>query len=798
LAGRSPAAHGHTVRASLRHVVTVGTVLAAVWAAAGLMTGPVVRLGLDPVTFGLALALCPVVLLSTLLGATEIGRGRATAYNLIVVTSLGTYLAGLAVVVATGRTTPAAVMAVYGVGQLVGLVVLVRRSRPDRAADRAAGLDGEYRSSARRAYLPNLAQFGMIRTQIPVIQLLVGASAVGVYSVALALAEVLLIIPIAVSLVLVPMVANGGATWRSVARLGLRTLLITAVGAGVLAAAGPVVVPLLYGHHFAPAVPVLWALLPGVAFFALARVAQSYLTAMDRPAATAAAAVAGALVGLAGMALLVPRYGATGAGFAGSAGFLVYATVIAPAFLRADPARRHAGRRRASAPSRQRGTAGRQLLVTLLIPVVAVACGLAATRADVTPLPLPLLLLAATLGAAVLVMPVLGVYGLALGAPAGQLPEPFTIGTPALLLLALCALAGTILRRQVSWRDPHCAGLIAALVALLVLGATLSNPDLQPLAAMAPVAVVAIPLCCLPLALRGGAADHRALLLFAFAAAAVGAVHAVTTIRAGGQVAVVDVVPTAVNRNVWGPMLVLALAVLLARLSRPAPLALRMAAVAALPVIALTLAYSYSRSSYLAAGAVLVCFALRRLVRTGLWVGLTAAVAAALGVSGTTLIPQTVAARVEETAAGGALDLSSALRVDLWSAAVRMFPDFPVFGTGYLGFNGRLPDYFAQQATNAWYQPITQLSLLTHPHNFFLTVLVETGVVGVLLLGALLWRVYRPVWRDYRARARWTAEGAVLAGVGVAVSSLTGEPLLTLPVLIPFVLLLALATRRAP
>jgi O-antigen ligase len=244
-------------------------------------------------------------------------------------------------------------------------------------------------------------------------------------------------------------------------------------------------------------------------------------------------------------------------------------------------------------------------------------------------------------------------------------------------------------------------------------------------------------------------------------------------------------------------MLVVALAVLLARLSRSTPPLLRVAAIAALPVVVLALGYSYSRSSYLGAGAVLVCFALRRLVKTGLWVGLTLVLASAIGVSGTGLVPSTIADRVNETAgSGGGLDVSSALRVDLWSAAGRMIGDFPAFGVGYLGFNGRLPAYFVQHVTNAWYQPSSQLHLLAHPHNFFLTVVVETGLVGALLLGALLVLVYRRVWRDYRDRRTWTAEAALMAGVGIAVCSLTGEPLLALPVLIPFVLLHAVATRR--
>ncbi|MET8836606.1 O-antigen ligase family protein [Micromonospora sp. NPDC004540] len=792
LAGRSSGHHRHAFRASIRYALLAGTALAGAWAAAGLLLGPGVRLGLEPATFALALALCPVVLLSALLGSVEIGRGRSAGYNLVVVAALAVYLAGLGGLVVAGRVSALTALAAYGVGQVAGLVALIWRSRPE-SGDRRVGDVMEYRSSARRAYLPNLAQFGMIRLQVPVIQLLVGASAVGVYSVALSLAEVLLIIPIAVSLVLIPPVANGQADWRSVVRLGGRTLLVTSVGAAALALAAPYVVPLLYGHEFDGAVATVWALLPGVAVFALARVGQSYLTATDRPAATVVAAVAATAVGLAAMAVLVPRLDAVGAGLAGSAGYLVYAAVIAPAFLRADP--RRVARRRAAPPRRWRGGGSLPALVGGLGVVAAVGAGLLATRLAEVPMALPTMVAALLLVGVVAAVPATALWGLALAAPAAQLPEPYAVSPVVLLVLSGAAATGALLRQRVTWRDRHCSLLVVALLAVLLLGATVIGPGEGLLASATQVSILAVPLVCLPLAVRDGPSAWSLLLGFAFAATVVGAVQTVTTMR-DGAAALLSGTSGEANHNVWGPMLVVALAVLLARWGRPAPVSLRLAILVALPILLLGVGYSYSRSSYLGAAAVVICFALRRLARVGLWLVVTLGVTVAAALPGTGLVPETISTRINETTATGALDVSSGLRLDMWAAALRMTGDFPAFGVGYLNFNERLPEYFIQHVTGGSYQAGPRLGLLAHPHNLYLTVLAETGLIGTALLVALLVLIYRSVWRGYRARTGWVPEAALLGGIGLAVCSLTGEPLLTLPVLIPFVLLLSTATRR--
>ncbi|RKN45478.1 O-antigen ligase family protein [Micromonospora endolithica] len=830
LAGRSPQMHRYAARTSVRYALPAGAGAAALWALAGHLGGAPLRLGLDQATFLLALALCPIVLLATLLGAAEIGRGRASTYNLTTIGSVLIYLGGLAALVALDRATPATVLGAYLGGQLTGVAVLMRQLTGGRGLEPPApAARREYWSSARRGFAPNLAHFGMVRLQVPVIQVLVGATAVGVYSVALALAETLLIVPIALSLILVPTVANGHADWHQVARLAVRSSAVTVLVAVALAGAGSYLVPALYGESFAPAVPVLWALLPGLVVFAAARVAQSYLTATDRPAGTLVAAVAASVAGLGTMLVLVPEWGEVGAGIAASAGFCVYAVVIATVFLRLRPGRRSpattvrleptgvstmttatttdaaTGRRtpdRAEPPPvrvhRPRSPhPGHDPAGWLLLAVAAVAggvlAGVAVPTAAGLPISAPQLVLAVVVTAVATAVPGAGLYGLALLGPVSQVPGLTLPVMPSMVLLAVCCLTGTVLRRSVQPRGRTATLLAAALVMWLLISASVVNSGNSVTRAVAVVAVVAVPLTVLPLVTPTGAAGGRMAVAFAYAAAGVSVVHVLAALRDGPGAGEASTV----NHNVWGALLVVALAVLLARLAGGGRGPVRALTVTATAVVIASIGFSYSRSAYLGALAVLLFFALRRPVRSVVWAGCMAGVAMTVGLT-SALLPATITERISDTTSGETLDLSSSVRLDLWSAALRMAVDHPVLGVGYLNFNTHLPEYFVPTKTNAHDYGGVDWGLLAHPHNQYLMVLAEVGLIGALLAGVLLAIVVRSVWRGYRAQAHWTAEAALLAIVGVGVTALTGEPLLAPAVLIPFVLLISTATRRSP
>jgi O-antigen ligase len=72
-------------------------------------------------------------------------------------------------------------------------------------------------------------------------------------------------------------------------------------------------------------------------------------------------------------------------------------------------------------------------------------------------------------------------------------------------------------------------------------------------------------------------------------------------------------------------------------------------------------------------------------------------------------------------------------RLDLWADALRMFPDFPVFGAGFNAFG---TSYLRYQtvATYEWYG---------EAHNEYLQALLDTGLAGAGLMAALLFVLFR-------------------------------------------------------
>lgn len=86
-----------------------------------------------------------------------------------------------------------------------------------------------------------------------------------------------------------------------------------------------------------------------------------------------------------------------------------------------------------------------------------------------------------------------------------------------------------------------------------------------------------------------------------------------------------------------------------------------------------------------------------------------------------TVVPTAVRERVKMTDEGGQLDASAQERVDLWTNAVKAFEGSPIVGQGFATFQ------FGEHVDN-----------LKDTHNWFVKVLVETGIVGIIIVLFLL------------------------------------------------------------
>jgi O-antigen/teichoic acid export membrane protein/O-antigen ligase len=800
-AGRSHTAFLRIIRIAVLFSLLAGTAISAAWLAAG-ARWPAVRLGLSPGLALLCAMLCPITVLLTLLGAAEVGRGRIQVFNLVTAGAVAAYLVAIAVLAASGQLTVIRCFASYAASQIFSVIVLLLAAgRPVHEAGERVPLR-EYSGYSLRAYLPNIAQYGMLRMDVPVIQILAGTNAVALYAVALPFAEAMLLLPIAVSLVMFPQITSGTLSRRETGEISRAVLAGSAMLAGSVALIIPIAVPLIYGSVFRGSVLVIWCMLPGVVIFGAGRTVQTYLAGTDRLGPVILASGAGIAAGFVSLIALSPRFGAAGAGAADSIGYFAYAAVILR-WTRRDGPLAVAGARAVSR-CRQAGTAMGAVAAsaTSVSRLTIFGCAIAATGAlaaavlSTGSISSLLAILAVLVAIIAVASPATGCYLLAVAIPVTQTPRGVAvISVRDLLALIVACLIGQIAAGRAARPRTFTAAVAAACAGYFLLSAILVGGQGATSKDLLNVAELSIPLLCLPLILRAGPVARHAAIVFSFAtaclavvevgmsrasAAAAGNFSAVTNAAiAAGQTGAVD-------HNVEGALFVLALCVFLARFPHTRHGLGKLAVTAAIIAMVAGVAYSFSRESYFGALAVFIVFALRR-PRHGL-IG-----AAALAGVLLFLAPSTITARISSIWQGSSLDASSAVRLDLWTSALRMFAHQPLLGVGYLHFAGQLPAYFVSTGNDA--TPALQLSALVYAHSTYLTVLAETGIIGGALLATLILAGWRRIWPAARAGDE-AGECALLAFVGLGVCSIFGEPLFAPALLAAFLLIVLAAGPR--
>jgi O-antigen/teichoic acid export membrane protein/O-antigen ligase len=790
-AGLSHSAFRQLVGWAVLFSAVVGTALAAAWWFAGSLW-PTLLLGLGPRLALMSAVLCPVSLLATLLGAAEIGRGRIGVYNMVMAVTTAAYLIGVVLVLVEGHATAVGCFIVFGASQILAatmlLVLAATRVHPD--GDRVSLR--RYGGYALRAYLPNLAHYGMLRMDIPVIQILAGTAAVALYAVALPIAEGLLLLPAVVALVIFPRVTSGAVDQAAADRIGRTVTAVTVVLAAAVASAAPVFIPVLYGAPYRGAVVVVWWMLPGLVIFSLGRTLQAYLAATDRLRPAIVATAAGGAVGLACLAALTPRFGAAGAAIADSAGYLGFTVILVGGSARSRIRTRlitgSLGRGRLRVLRVAVLTKARGSVWPVTVGCVAAATGLAAALISTHGMAKATMVASAVTVLIVIATPDAGLYLLAVAIPVSQTTIGASLITDkALAVLIVACVIGHFAARRIIRPKTGVMLLAIALVCYFLLSATLAGGGSGNGQSWRDVLILSAPLLCLSFIMGADALTRHILILFSFTAACL-AVPEVITARASltasvdvsaiGSAAIAAGQTGAVNHNSEGALFVLALGVLLARFPRTGRGAMKLATAAAIVALAVGVAFSFSRSAYFGALAVIALFAARRSIR-----GLVGAAVCLGGLW--PLLPAAVVARLATVWSSSGLDTSSTLRLDLWSSALRMFDAHPVLGVGFLNFANQLPEYFYDSGNYSI--SLVDFSSLDYAHNTYLTIAAETGVVGAVLVGALVVAGWRRVWSAARS-GDWASESAMLGFVGVGICAAFGEVLFVPPILAAFLL----------
>jgi O-antigen/teichoic acid export membrane protein len=183
-----------------------------------------------------------------------------------------------------------------------------------------------------RGYVGNLLQFYNYRLDNFIVNYYMGSSAVGIYSIAVRLAELLWRFPDAVGFVIFPKAAatEALAMNRFTPRIFRLTLVITLVGGLGLALVGRPFIIMIYGTAFASAFyPLLW-LLPGVVLLGAAKVLTNEIAGRGFPHYNSLNSGLALLLTVIFDLLLIPNWGITGAAAASS---IAYGAIFVTSLL---------------------------------------------------------------------------------------------------------------------------------------------------------------------------------------------------------------------------------------------------------------------------------------------------------------------------------------------------------------------------------------------------------------------------------------------------------------------------------
>lgn len=292
-------------------LMTVVMLLALPWLTAYLNYGSEQRY---QVTTGLV-ALGPLLFVPTLLGELlrgwVVARQRMAVYVTSQLVAAGTQLSLVALlVVGLGLGAWGAIWATI-VSAWLSLAMLGWAVRHDGAARPL--LDATIIRPLLRlglvAHAGNVVQLLNYQLDMLLLKPLLAAgalAAVGYYSTAVALTGLIWNVPNAVALVLLPQVA-AGQTAQTPLAARQTVLLASAGGVGLALAAWPLFT--LLRPSYAPVLPALLALLPGVVSLSLSKVLASDLGGRGQPRFAAQASAVTLLLTVVGDVTLIPRWG---------------------------------------------------------------------------------------------------------------------------------------------------------------------------------------------------------------------------------------------------------------------------------------------------------------------------------------------------------------------------------------------------------------------------------------------------------------------------------------------------------
>ena len=190
----------------------------------------------------------------------------------------------------------------------LGLTRVLRESRPLTISRHAIG---ELLSGGIRLHLGAVGTFFFTHAGVLLLNQFRPVAEAGYFQLAMQFTTATQVVPMAVAVVAYSLVARDGAdaAWKEHRGLVLQTMLYATIAAGGSYLIAPVVVPLIAGPSFAPAVPLFRILTLSVFGMSLATVMAPQWVARGYFLRVTVLSLVAAAIGVAGNYFFIPRYG---------------------------------------------------------------------------------------------------------------------------------------------------------------------------------------------------------------------------------------------------------------------------------------------------------------------------------------------------------------------------------------------------------------------------------------------------------------------------------------------------------
>jgi len=186
-----------------------------------------------------------------------------------------------------------------------------------------------------RYYLGKISNMANFQIGTIILAFFAGKAEIAFFAVAMRVAVQVLIIPDALTSVLIPRSARDQEGKKKLVALCSRlTALICGLGLLVLGLLAEPLVKLVFSPAFLPAVPLIRIVCLGVWIRAAGKVFVPYLIGTDHPGIASLSVGAGMLVNLAALAVFLPRLGLPGAALAVTLSYFVSSTILLIGFMR--------------------------------------------------------------------------------------------------------------------------------------------------------------------------------------------------------------------------------------------------------------------------------------------------------------------------------------------------------------------------------------------------------------------------------------------------------------------------------